>query len=202
MRKALIFTPERAHDPYLDDGPPPLLALQLYFDEIADLEATLVPSGSLQHLTSARDLPSLLDAEASQQAMLTRILPVPDPEFRTPPAASPCTYLVAYDGPADDLNAWLGYYIRHHPPIMARFPGIRQIEIYTRIDWCSALPWRRADCMQRNKVVFDDAAALTAALNSPVRHEMRADFHNLPPFSGPVSHYPMSTMTLGGNQPR
>ena len=43
---------------------------------------------------------------------------------------------------------------------MARFPGIRQIEICTRIDWCGFLPWRRVDHMQRNKVVFDSAAAL------------------------------------------
>jgi hypothetical protein len=47
--------------------------------------------------------------------------------------------------------------------------------------------------MQRNKVVFDDAEALTAALNSPVRHEMRADFANFPAFTGPVSHFPMAT---------
>ena len=51
--------------------------------------------------------------------------------------------------------------------------------------------------MQRNKVVFDDAAALTAALNSPVRHEMRADFKNFPPFEGRNSHYPMATLSLG-----
>ncbi len=184
LQKALLFTPERTHDPYLDDGPPPLLAAQLYFNSIVDLEAALGPSSSLRGLASARDFPILVDCEAGQQAMLTRSFPVPDPVFRTPQAASPCTYLVGYDGPAEDLNAWLGYYIASHPPIMARFPGIRQIEIYTRIDWCSSLPWPRSQCMQRNKVVFDDATALTAALNSPVRHEMRADFHNLPPFSG------------------
>src|SRR5260370_164267 len=81
-------------------------------------------------------------------------------------------------------------YIAHHPPIMARFPGIREIEISTRVDWCSGLPWPRVECMQRNKVVFDNPAALTAALNSPVRDEMRADFRDFPPFSGKSTHYP------------
>jgi hypothetical protein len=34
---------------------------------------------------------------------------------------------------------------------------------------------------------------LTAALHSPVRHEMRADFHTFPPFTGPTKHYAMAT---------
>jgi hypothetical protein len=45
--------------------------------------------------------------------------------------------------------------------------------------------------MQRNKVVFDSPDALNAALASPVRHEMRADFKNFPPFSGANLHFPM-----------
>jgi hypothetical protein len=45
-------------------------------------------------------------------------------------------------------------------------------------------------------VVFDDQAALTAALNSPVRHEMRADFKHFPPFAGKVTHFPMHTQAV------
>jgi hypothetical protein len=76
---------------------------------------------------------------------------------------------------------------------MARFPGIREVEVGTRIDWCGFLPWPRTDAMLRNKVVFDDANALTAALNSPVRHDMRADYLRFPAFSGTVTHFPMAT---------
>ena len=88
--------------------------------------------------------------------------------------------MVAYEGAADDLHAWHAHYIANHPPIMARFPGIRQIEICTRIDWVGFLPWPRVDHMQRNKVVFDSTAALTDALNSPARHEMRDDLQAIP----------------------
>ena len=196
LRKALLFTPAHAHDPYLKDEPPPLFAAQLYFAEIAALEAALAPIGHLQALTSRRDFPGLLDGDITQQAMVTRSFAVPDPQFRTAPGELPCTYLVAYEGMAEDLPLWLGHYIAQHAPIMRRFPGIRELEIYTRLDWCGALPWRRADYMQRNKVVFDDAASLTAALNSPVRHEMRADFVKFPPFTGGNTHYPMATLTV------
>ncbi len=196
LRQGLAYQPAQATDPYLDDGSPPLLGLQLEFDDIAALEAALAPDGHLQALAVPGAFPSLAGAVAEQQAMVARRFPVPDPVFRTPDGAPFCTYLVAYEGKAENLPAWLAYYTAHHPPIMARFPGIRAIEIYTRLDWCGALPWPRVDCMQRNKVVFDSPAALTAALASPVRHDMRADFKRFPPFSGRNTHYPMATRVI------
>ena len=41
-----------------------------------------------------------------------------------------------YVGQAEDLNVWNDYYLNHHPQVMARFPGIREIEVCTRVDWC------------------------------------------------------------------
>jgi hypothetical protein len=193
LQQGLILTPSSTSDPYLDDGPPPRLVLQLYFNDIAALEAALAANGHL------RELNALQPDGATQQAMLVRRYPVPDPTFRTLPGDQSCTYLVAYEGAAEDLTAWLTHYIADHPPIMARFPGIRQIEIYTCIDWCGGLPWPRVTHMQRNKVVFDNRAALTAALNSPVRHEMRAAFHRFPSFTGPITHFPMATTTVMPN---
>lgn len=189
LGKGLVYTPSSTRDPYLDDGAPPMLGLQLDFADIADMEAALAPTGHLQAL--AYLVPG---AEVAQQAMLTRRFPVPDPAFRTPEPH--CTYLVSYEGEAEDPNVWLAYYIAHHPPIMARFLGIREIEICTRIDWCGFLPFRRVDYLQRNKVVFDSPEALTTALNSPVRHEMRADFKKFPPYTGANTHFPMLTRTV------
>ncbi len=196
LARGLIFTPERTRDPYGDDGASPSLALELYFAELPALEAALAPKGHLQALARPETLPSRTGAAVTQQAMVARSYPVPQPRFETPPGGLPCTYLVHYPGQADDLNAWLAYYIEHHPQVMARFPGIREIEICTRLDWCGFLPWPRAAHMQRNKVVFDSAAALTAALNSPVREEMRADFAKFPPFSGGSRHYALATRTV------
>jgi hypothetical protein len=190
LRQGVVYTPSDTSDPYLNDGPPPKLVLQLYFDDIAALEAAVAPNGHLQQL-GALDMTG-----ARQQAMLVRRFPVPDPVFRTPTDEQPCTYLVAYEGAAEDLPGWLAHYIDDHPPIMARFPGIRQVEVYTCIDWCGGLPCTRIAHMQRNKVVFDSPAALTAALNSPVRHEMRAAFHRFPSFTGPITHFPMTTRTV------
>jgi hypothetical protein len=79
---------------------------------------------------------------------------------------------------------------------MATMPGIRELEVYTRVDWVGSLPWARADHMQRNKVAFDSPAALTLALNSPARAAMRKDYNNFPPFAGKVTHFPMATLVI------
>lgn len=196
LRRALVFTPERASDPYLNDGPPPDLACQLYFAELPELEAALARGGALQALASGRALQSLEDMDATQQAMLVRSFPCPDSTPRNTPGEPYCTYLVAYEGEAEDLNLWHAFYLAHHPKTMARMPGIRAGEIYTCVDWIGQLPFRRVDYMQRNKVVFDSSAALTAALNSPVRREMRAEYQHFPKFSGPNTHYPMATREI------
>jgi uncharacterized protein (TIGR02118 family) len=176
MRKGHVYTPERADDPFLNDGALPPLALQLYFDSLPTLES------SFQILQFGK--------HALAQAMAVRPFPVPNP------GVPKCTYLVAYEGPAEDEQAWHAHYLAHHPPLMARLPGIRELEVYTPVDWVAPPGWERANCMQRNKVAFDSAAALTAALNSPERHAMRADYNQLPRFAGAVTHYPMSTRVV------
>ena len=112
LRRGIVYTPERAPDPFVDYPPPPQLALQLYFDEIAALEAAAGSRGALQAFAQSGALPSVDMNGAGQQAMLARAFPVPDPVFRTPPGAAPCSDVIHYPGKAQDLNAWLAFYLR------------------------------------------------------------------------------------------
>src|SRR5262245_65613360 len=59
LAKALVHTAASATDPYLDDGAPPQLVLQLYFAALADLEAALRRDGHLQVLTRPGEFPGL-----------------------------------------------------------------------------------------------------------------------------------------------
>lgn len=196
LLKALLHSPASTSDPYVKDGPPPSLVLQLYFPELPELEAMLSRAGHLGVLTSHEEFPVLAKADVGQQAMLVRPFTVPEPAFKTAQGQPYCTYLVSYEGEADDLNAWHAHYLGNHIKHMATFPGIRELEVYTRLDWVSALPWVPFNFMQRNKVAFDSRDALQYALNSPVRHEMRADFETFPRFTGPNNHYAMATRVL------
>ncbi len=193
LTRAHLYTPASASDIYNDDGPSPLFGMQLYFDAIEDLEAAVGPSSALKALVEAGGLPSLAAAQATQQAMLNRQFPVPEPG---PVTATACSYVVHYPGPAEDLNEWLAFYVANHPRLMAKFPGVREIEILSRIDWIDAMPWPRTGHIQRNRILFDSPEALTEALHSPVRHEMRADFAKFPPYRGGNFHYPMLTEVL------
>jgi hypothetical protein len=196
LHKALIHTPANASDPYVKDGPAPSLVLQLYFDELPDLEAALSHSSHLGALTSRDEFPALAQAEVTQQAMLVRPFAVAEPAFEMRPGEPYCTYLVSYEGTAEDLNVWHAHYLENHTRHMATFPKIRELEVYTRLDWVSQNPWRRVHFMQRNKVAFDSPDALQQALHSPVRQEMRADYRTFPPFTGPNNHYAMATRVL------
>lgn len=187
LLRAHVYTPAAAHDPFLNDGAPPRLVVQLYFERIEDLEAASRADGPLAALAK---LASLADCPLEWEALLVRAFPTPDPNIAGEPW---CTYLVAYDGPAQDSNAWHQHYIAHHPPLMRQMPGVRELEIYTNVEAIGFLPGKRAHHLQRNKVGFDDAAALSAALNSPIREAMRKDYHTFPPFEGTVTHFPMAT---------
>jgi hypothetical protein len=199
LGKALVHLPARASDPYLDDGAPPALVLQLYFAQLPQLEAALTRDGHLAVLLSPAEFPALAHADVTAQAMLVRAFVVPEPAGAT---SDPyCTYLVSYEGEAEDINAWLGHYLGKHIGHMTQLPGLRELEVYTRLDWISVLPFQRVSCMQRNKVAFDSAEALTRALNSPARHRMREDYHAFPPFTGGNTHYAMTTRVVQPGTP-
>ena len=175
-----------ANQPFAADGPGPDLVLQIGFAGRAEAEAALSATGALA------GLPALLGAPASalsHQLMDLHAFPV-----ETAPGKEPfCTFFVTYPGTTADLPGWLAHYDAHHPPIMRRFPGIREVETYWPMDWTSALPFARGTAMQRNKVVFDSLDALVAALASPVMEEMRADGRAFPPMSAKSTHFPMRT---------
>jgi uncharacterized protein (TIGR02118 family) len=197
MTEGLLFTPleQQVDHPYKADGAGPVLALQLRFPDPFACEAAADRDGSLAELADGAGLSSLVGLEVTHQAMLTRSFPV-DVAAHPAGTTTPCSYLVHYPGPAEDINAWNLHYLEHHPQIMRTFPGVRQIEIYTRIDWVDRLPSRRVEYMQRNKLVFDSPAALSRALSSDVIKRMRADFVQFPPFAGGNKHFPMLTRTV------
>jgi uncharacterized protein (TIGR02118 family) len=196
-----VMTPVAAHDPHYaaELHTSPVLVLQLEFAEIADLERNLRPHGYLQKLSDPDLLPSLAGTTASHHAMLTRRYPVAEP-LASVPADGVVSYMVEYAGPAKDENAWHLFYVEGHPPLLAKFPGLRKLEIYTPAVMISALPFAIRKTMQRNKTVFDSPEAMNAAMASPVRAALRRDFHKFPEFAGAAAHYPFRTISVQGER--
>jgi uncharacterized protein (TIGR02118 family) len=171
--RCVVHIPVAARDPFLDDGAPPALVVQAYFAGLPALEAALPV------------LARILGPEAACEAMAVRSFAVREP------GKGGCSYLVAYEGPAQDPDAWRAHYEAHHAPLMAELPGIRELEIYSPVPLVFSVGWKAARSLQRNKVVFDTPQALQAALDSGARAKMRADFAAFPPYRGKVIHHPM-----------
>lgn len=191
LAHARVMVPDKTpgDQPFAKDGPGPDLALQLYFETEAAAASAMAADSPLA------TLPPLVraGADVSHQLMKARVFSTGS---RAP--VEPClTFLVSYRGPTADLQHWLDHYDANHPPIMVRFPGIREVETYRPIEWTSALPFARANAMQRNKVVFDSFADLLKALASPVMLEMRADGATFPKWEGGNTHFPMTTWRVG-----
>lgn len=194
LRRFAIHVPAQADDcdplSKTDASACPRCVLQWYFDDLELLEQTLQPGHAMHDLADGSSNNGLT---FTQQVMAVRTFATPDPAGPGT-RAERCTYLVSYEGEAQDFNAWLTHYLAHHSPLMAQLPGIRELEIYTRLDYRSGLRIGRATAMQRNKVVFDDPAALAAALASPIRASMKQDFIAFPPYNGATLHFPMRSI--------
>ncbi|WP_460155443.1 EthD family reductase [Pseudomonas sp. S2_H10] len=192
VRRAIhVPTPLIGGDPFLSADEAPQCVIQLYFTKLDALESAMCADGPLASVINAA---ASAGCRWTQQAMLVRKFVVPHASPVDPGSLARATYLVAYEGKAEDDEVWLAHYLRQHPPLMVKLPGIREVEVYTRIDYCSDLLAERVRTLQRNKVVFDSIAALSDALASPLREELRKDFLSLPPFTGASPHYPMQTL--------
>ncbi|WP_250474246.1 ethyl tert-butyl ether degradation protein EthD [Caballeronia sp. GAFFF1] len=187
LRKLIVHEPitQRVDPRIAPATDAPSCVLQLYFDELATLEAAASRDGPIHRALQAQSLCERF----TQQVMAVRALVSTTPGRET--RVQRCTYLVGYEGPAEDFDTWLAHYLQHHAPLMSTLPALRELEIYTRIECTIGLPCARVNAMQRNKVVFVDASALADALASPVRDLMRRDFHALPPYQGGTPHFAM-----------
>ena len=201
IRRGLVFVPGEAKDRYTQDEQPPSLMMELYFDTITDLERMLAGEGLVHWLSAIfsahHDNPALAACTMSGQAMLSRDFACPHGACLQP-GQEGFGYVVAYEGPAVDLNAWLSFYIASHAPLLQKLPGVREVEISSEAMWCAPVAhgWKRETYMQRNHVLFDSAQALTDALHSPVRDELRRDGQAFPPAGGRSPHFPMRTLAM------
>jgi uncharacterized protein (TIGR02118 family) len=98
------------------------------------------------------------------------------------------SYFVRYQGKPNDPKAFLDYYRRSHAGLIRAFPGVRSAILHHPVRWTDPVPVTPDARFMLAQIVFDDAAALDAALRSEARQRSRADFQNMPPFAGQVTH--------------
>jgi len=185
------FTPLGVDDPYLGNETGKLLIVQATFVSRDTLEQALSDTGVSTALAS---MPSHANVRVTDETFTVHACPLMDGS--TPPRRAPVSFVVRYYRPIDREREFTEYYIAHHPPIMARFPGIRNIYCYLPVEWKRAGTIAPAECFLGNEIVFDSIDQLASALNSDVRHDLREDYRHFLPHEGDVTHFAMSRRVL------
>lgn len=192
-----LYVPEKpAHDPYLDDGAPPLATLQAAFKTPADVEDVLASAEFRAAIVAPSPAPPD-KVRATHEAMAWHFYPVKG-ESKPAPLTATCSYVVRYHRPAEDETAFVKFYVDHHPALLGKFPNIRNVMCYLPIAWQDPTPIAHSDYMLGNEVVFDSIDGLNASLKSDVRHELRDDFKRFPKFTGRNTHFAMRRTRLLG----
>lgn len=182
-----LFTPhpDYARVPIFKDGPPPAAIVEI-----------LAPSlGPLRALAEAGELASTLGQGAEEwHAGLFDVVHQPV-DGKTPMRDEAKTsFVVRYYPPVSDTRSFAEHYVARHPPLLARFPKIRNVLCYVPTgEQVSGL--HVDETVIRNEVVFDSVSDLIAALQSPVIAELRADTQTFPPF-GHSTHHAMRRESL------
>lgn len=180
-----VFVPETGKTGPFDDGAGPAAILQLSSRNQDALTALVGTSG----FTSMFCGDALgLESDLRISLGLFEVLATPvagEPQSR--PRTARLSFVVRYYGPAEDPAAFQKFYTANHPPILARFPNIRNVFCYVPLVLPSTdIP--HSKIMLGNEVVFDDLADLNGALRSDVLVALRADSANFPPFGHSTHH--------------
>jgi uncharacterized protein (TIGR02118 family) len=120
-----------------------------------------------------------------------RVAAFPVDEPRIGGCAAPHVYVVRYYGPRKEASGFAAHYERTHPPLLARLPRIRAIACYRPAAKSAPARCNAADYLIGNEVEFDCAEDFNAAMASPARATLRADFEALPRVFRDNRHFAM-----------
>ncbi len=191
-----IYTPakEKSEDPYLDDGEGPILTAQTGFADLASVEAALASDAFETAIGDPARFP-FDGCGLTHDVLEVKFFPVAG-ETAPAPLMAPFSYVVRYHRPADDERGFVEHYCAKHPPILGKFPKIRNVLCYAPVDWTDPTGIAQADYLLGNEVVFDNIRDLNDAMRTDIRHELPDDYKTFPPCLGHNTHFPMDRARL------
>ena len=182
-----LFVPEIGKTVLFDDGPGPAALLEFSGARPEDLE-TLAAEARFQRYFLRNPTELAPGIEATFGLFHALASPVGGAAKPAPRTAG-LSFLVRYYGPMANEAAFHRFYTANHPPLLGRFPDIRNVFCYVpETASLSGLPVSAVRL--GNEVVFDDLAHLNTALQSDVLPLLKADSAKFPPF-GHSTHHPM-----------
>lgn len=182
---ALLHIPAVAEDKYTSDGISQHSIIEIHTNSLDAIESNLP---QLKDALIAINVKS----EPIVQVTLAR-------EFSTHSSSSlkkMFSYFVEYSGNVENETAWANHYVKNHAEIMLRMPKIESVFVYTSLTWIYPEQIKRFESLLCNRVSFATQNDLEKALSSPVRDELREDYHSFPQFEGICTHHAMDTYII------
>jgi len=187
VRTVEFYTPEPGDAPTLDDVPVPALIVQIAFDSVPAAKA-LSESAQFRKLFLDKAMFSTQIDKINMEILETVHFDLPGHDT-PPPRTAALSFVVRYYGPVQDAGSFRNFYMENHPPILAKFPNIRNVLCYLPPGGeTGAISDERL--VIGNEVVFDDLASLQAALDSEVLQMAIADREGFASY-GYSSHHAM-----------
>ena len=183
-----VYLPESGNVPVLDDVPPPAMIIQIDMGTAASAEALVIASGFKELFLNKSTYPAPVQ-QLNLEAFETVCYDLPG-YTSPPPRTAPVSLVVRYYGPVADVSRFVDIYTKAHPPLLARFPNIRNVLCYLPLKWRTNKQVTDSRAIIGNEVVFDDLDALNRALASDVCELVVEDANNFPSF-GYSSHHAM-----------
>jgi len=186
LRFIETYRPAANGVPAFEDGPGAPLLVELNLDARSDATRLLESTGFRDALACGKTA-----AASSGTATVDIFVPVHYPvpgNSELPPRAAPLSFVVRYFRPVADEADFVDFYTTNHPPLLARFPGIRNVLCYLPVAVELPEGVQSSGAFLGNEVVFDSLAALNEALASEVLDLVKADGRRFASFGSNTHH--------------
>jgi hypothetical protein len=183
-----FYTPYTGAVPKMDDIPAPHLLVEIRVKSEAAAKGLTESAEFKQHFTNKAGM--LAGASKINLEMLEAVH-YDIPGHKTPPPrTAPYSFVVRYYGPVENSADFIDFYTKNHPPLLAKFPNVRNVLCYLPLGWREGGKITDASLIHGNEVVFDTLEDFKAATKTDAMDAVMADSELFKPF-GYNSHHPM-----------
>jgi uncharacterized protein (TIGR02118 family) len=124
-------------------------------------------------------------------------------KFHPPGKLAPClgakpmvSYFVRYRGSAANPSAFVAHYRDRHAAILRDLPHIQSLVLHTPVAFRDPFPVQEGGTALLAQIMFENEAALDAALQSEARKKARDDFARFGAFEGEITHEALSAEAI------
>jgi len=174
--------------PPLHDVPAPTSMVEIRVGS-ADAAKELVESDNFKQLLLNKQAFSAPVEKIDLEILEPVHYPIPG-QATPPPRTAPLSFVVRYYGPVENQADFVEFYTTNHPPLLAEFPGIRNVLCYLPLGWRDTQEITDSSVIIGNEVVFDDLDSLNRALASDALGPVMADSEKFASY-GVSTHYVM-----------